>query len=48
VWLARIDRSSYYIFKFTFYLVSTVWAFLLFYGSDSLPSWMGGSGSVKN
>ena len=48
VWLARIDRSSYYIFKFTFYLVSSLWAFWLFKDSDCLPKSMGGSGSVRN
>ena len=48
VWLARIDRSSYYIFKFLFYLISSIWAYWLFYKTDCLPTWLGGTGDIKN
>jgi hypothetical protein len=48
VWQARIERSSYYIFKLTYYTASSVWAYWLFYRTDCLPNWMGGVGSLKN
>ncbi len=48
VWQARIERSSTYIFKLAYYTGSSIWAYWLFSQTDFLPTWMGGSGSLRN